>query len=371
MIRKSRVVKYVILTVFFVLGTSGAVTAGQDGHAGSPPKASAAWPAQNFAGPPNPMHPAFKLLDAQGETILHAEKEPDQVRTCGQCHSTAFISEHGLPVHQHSKATCLSCHYEGGKANWGPEALESNGMVKREWIRISKPSISNCGRCHGLTGTPGSPVSIPEDYRAAAYPAGTQALELERYQLTRSSGSIFSAQEVEASFLNLSGKQALSFPWDIHARKLMQCTDCHFAPNNPQRLSSQTGTAAALRGEPRRETVSEYLQKPDHHLVTANCRTCHDPQRGHDFLPYPARHFEVVACESCHIPRQYGPAEQMVDATLLDESGSPLVKYRGVEAGAANLNTAYTQGYEPAAVPLPRRAPESRRLDLRRRQLRR
>src|SRR5208283_4535662 len=72
--------------------------------------------------------------------------------------------------------------------------------------------------------------------------------------------------------------------------------------------------------------------------------------RGHGFLPYPERHLQVVACESCHIPRQFGPAEQMVDATLLDESGSPLVEYRGVEGEAANLNTAYTHGSEPALL---------------------
>ena len=108
-----------------------------------------------------------------------------------------------------------------------------------------------------------------------------------------------------------------------------------------------------MRGEPRRETVSEYLQKPDHHLATANCQTCHDPQRGHDFLPYPARHLEKVACESCHIPRQFGPAEQMVDATLLDESGSPLVEYRGFKGEPVNLNTAYNRGYVPPLLPMP------------------
>jgi thiosulfate reductase cytochrome b subunit/mono/diheme cytochrome c family protein len=99
--------------------------------------------------------------------------------------------------------------------------------------------------------------------------------------------------------------------------------------------------------------VGEYLKNPDHQLATANCQTCHEPQRGHDFLPYQARHLEVVACESCHIPRQFGPAEQMVDATLLDEAGNPLVAYRGVKGAPASLNTAYTPGFVPALVPMP------------------
>ena len=170
--------------------------------------------------------------------------------------------------------------------------------------------------------------------------------------MTRSEGSIFSGQEVSESLMNLAGRQNLHYPWDVHARKVMQCTDCHYAPNNPQRLSSQDNTAALLRGEPRREKLSAYLQKPDHNLITANCQTCHDPLQGHGFLPYPARHFEKVSCQSCHVPKQMGPAEQMVDATLLDASGNPLVMYRGIAGLPANLNIVYNEGSLPTLVPL-------------------
>ena len=324
----SRLVNFLVLAAFLVLGAS------------TPSPASL----------PNPMHPAFQLLDAQGNPMRQGGKEPDQNKTCGQCHATAFIVGHSMPAHQQGKVTCLACHYEGGKVTWSAEAFESNGMVKREWLRIAKPSVSNCGSCHGLTTGQEGPVLIPEDYRAAAYPSGS--LESERYQLSRSAGSIFSPQEVAASYLNLAGKQDLHFPWDVHARKLMQCTDCHYAPNNPQRLGSRANTTALLRWEPRRETVSEYLQKPDHRLATANCQACHEPQRGHGFLPYPARHLEVLSCEACHVPRQLGPAERMVDATLLDESGNPRVEYRGVDGEGANLNTAYTPGSVPALLPV-------------------
>ena len=320
-------VSCLILTLGFVLGAS----------------------ALNAESRPNPIHPAFQVLDAQGKMIRDGSKEPDQNQTCGQCHSTAFIAGHNLPAHQ--QVGCLSCHFEGGKVEWSAAAFEANGMVKRQWLRIFKPAVANCGSCHGLTSGLDGPVSIPEDYRTAAYPPGS--LKPERYQLSRAGGSIFSPQDVKASFLNLADKQQLHFPWDVHARKLVQCSDCHYAPNNPQRLGAQTGTTAILRGEPRRETVGEYLQQPDHHLASANCQTCHDPQRGHNFLPYPARHFAAVACESCHIPRQLGPAEQMVDATLLDKSGSPLVEYRGVGGETANLNTAYTHGSVAPLLPLP------------------
>lgn len=335
MMQISRPVSCLILTLILVLGVATFSSA---------------------ALPPNPLHPSFKLLDAQGNVIRQAGIEPDQQKTCGQCHDTAFIAGHTLAGHQQKDLGCFSCHFECersidcGKVTFTAEAFEPDGMLKRQWLRIAKPSAANCGTCHGLATPPEGPVAIPRDYRTAAYPAGSQTHE--HHLLTRNEGAIFSAQDVSESLINLASRQKLQCPWDVHARKVLQCTDCHYAPNNPQRLSSSTKPAALLRGEPRREKLSEYLQKPDHRLFTANCQTCHDPMKGHDFLPYPARHFEMVACQACHIPRQLGPAEQMVDATLLDESGSPLVTYQGIKGEPANLNTIYNQGSVPPLVPL-------------------
>lgn len=308
------------------------------------------------APPPNPLHPSFQLLDPQGNIIRQAGMEPDQEKTCGQCHDTAFIVGHTIPAHQQRNISCLSCHFECdkaiecGKVTWTDDAFEPNGMLKRQWLRISRPAAANCGTCHGLTTPPDGPVAIPRDYRLAAYPLAGQASA--PHQLTRTEGSIFSAQDVSEALFNLANRQDLHFPWDVHARKVLQCTDCHYAPNDPQRLSNPANSTALLRGEPRREKLSGYLQKPDHRLLTANCQTCHDPMKGHDFLPYPARHFEMVACQSCHAPRQLGPAEQMVDATLLDESGSPLVVYRGFDGQPVNLNTAYNEGSVPQLLPV-------------------
>ena len=306
--------------------------------------------------PPNPLHPSFKLLDAQGNVIQRAGIDPDQQKTCGQCHDTAFITGHTIPAHQQKNISCLSCHFkcersiDCGKVTFTADAFEPDGMLKRQWLKIAKPTAANCGTCHGLATPAEGPVAIPRDYRAAAYPAGSQ--ESAHHLLTRNEGAIFSAEDVSEALLNLADREKLMCPWDVHARKVLQCTDCHYAPNNPQRLSSTTKPAALLRGEPRRENLSEYLQKPDHRLYTASCQSCHDPMKGHEFLPYPARHFEMVACQSCHVPRQLGPAEQMVDATLLDESGSPLVTYQGMKDEPVNLNIIYNEGSVPSLVPL-------------------
>ena len=178
--------------------------------------------------------------------------EPDQQKTCGQCHDTAFIAGHTIPAHQQKNISCLSCHFECeksidcGKVTFTAEAFEPDGMLKRQWLRIAKPTAANCGTCHGLATPPEGPVAIPRDYRTAAYPSGSQASE--HHLLSRTEGSIFSAQDVSESLLNLAGRQNLQFPWDVHARKVLQCTDCHYAPNNPQRLSSPANTHRLTAG---------------------------------------------------------------------------------------------------------------------------
>ena len=121
--RTSRLVHYLILTVVLVLGASPLMAESR----------------------PNPMHPAFQLLDAQGKMIRPGGQEPDQVQTCGQCHSSPFIAGHNLPAHQQQGVSCLSCHFEGGEVNWRSVALDADGMVKRPWLRIYKPSVANCG----------------------------------------------------------------------------------------------------------------------------------------------------------------------------------------------------------------------------------
>ena len=126
--------------------------------------------------PPNPLHPTFQLLDEHGKIIRQAGIEPDQEKTCGQCHDTAFITGHAIPAHQQKNISCLSCHFECdkalecGKVAFTAEAFEPDGMLKRQWLRISKPAAANCGTCHGLTTPPDGPVAIPRNYPIAAYP---------------------------------------------------------------------------------------------------------------------------------------------------------------------------------------------------------
>jgi len=116
--------------------------------------------------PPNPIHPSFQLLDAQGKIIRQAGIEPDQDKTSGQCHDTAFIAGHSIPAHQQKNISCLSCHFECeksldcGKVTFTAEAFEPDGMLKRQWLRISKPAAANCGTCGWVNSSSSRKVTI-------------------------------------------------------------------------------------------------------------------------------------------------------------------------------------------------------------------
>ena len=297
-------------------------------------------------GAPNVMHPAFPLLDANGQPVLGTGAAPSPDKTCGACHDAPFIDAHNSHLKDGRKATCVECHFEGSRLPTDPAAFDEHGLLKREFIRISAPRDQNCAFCHCIVHAGTTPVSIPDDFEAPA-PGRT-------YALTRDTGEILSPQDVSASWLNLKDRDVRSYPWDVHARRLVGCTSCHFAPNSPARAGVKHTVLDFLRSDPRRITVSQFLHRPDHNLVTASCRSCHDPLAVHEFLPYKERHLAALDCRSCHAATLSGPAAQAVDATVVLPGGGPRVEYRGMtRAEGESLNTAFTEGYAPFLLARP------------------
>lgn len=292
---------------------------------------------------PNPIHPTFVPLAADGKPARRAE-DVSADRTCGACHDAAFVTSHSGHGRGDARATCIQCHVDGGRldlAHAGPD-----GRLPREALRIGSPKPASCAACHGLVGDGRAPVTIPADFEAL--PAGGRT-----WSLTQGEGAIVAPQRMADSFLNLEGKADLASAWDVHAAKLVDCVGCHHAPNDPRRTDAKRSRLEYVTNDPRRASTAEFLHRPDHRLAEPDCRACHDALKGHAFLPYRERHVDVIACQTCHVaPR--GPAAEMVDATVVTLAGTPAVRYRNVEAAAGEpLNAATIRPLRPLLVMRP------------------
>ncbi|HSL46367.1 MAG TPA: cytochrome b/b6 domain-containing protein [Anaerolineales bacterium] len=246
----------------------------------------------------------------------------------------------------------LAVQTEGG-FEWNESAFQENGEINEDLVFVKDPTNPNCAACHGEVHTDASPLTL-------------QAGDL-NFPQTATTGQVISGQKISESGVNLSGKNDLDRSWDVHAERQLQCTDCHYASNNPAHADkAQKAEPGHLLYDPRTLEISEYLEKPDHNFARGQsaqynvapelkgtmrrCESCHDANRGHaDWLPYIETHMSVVACETCHIPQMYAPAIQAYDWTVLTSDKQPVKTYRGVE-GDPSAVTSLVTGYKPVLL---------------------
>jgi thiosulfate reductase cytochrome b subunit len=236
---------------------------------------------------------------------------------------------------------------------WNTSAFEDNGELKTDYVKLQDPTNSNCAACHG-------------EVHASEEPLTFTACDLD-YPQTATTGQVISGQKIFNSGINLSGKDELNRSWDIHAERQLQCTDCHYALNNPARAQdAASSNPDHLLYDPRTLDIGEYLQRPDHNFARGQsaqfnvapelkgtmrrCDSCHAADKGHaDWLPYIETHMNAVACETCHIPQMYAPAIQAYDWTVLTGNGEPVKSCRGVD-GEPNQVASLITGYQPVLL---------------------
>lgn len=242
----------------------------------------------------------------------------------------------------------------GGVWTWNTEAFTETGELKSSVIGIQDPTNSNCASCHG------------EVHPSTEEPLTYTACDL-GYPQTATTGQVISSQKISESGVNLTNKKDLDRSWDVHAERQLECTDCHYALNNPSHLNEiQSNNPDHLVYDPRSLEIGEYLQRPDHNFARGEsaqfnaapeykgtmrrCENCHDYKQGHaDWLPYVETHIEAVACETCHIPQMYAPAIQTYDWTVITTDGTAIQSCRGVE-GDPNAVTSLISGYSPVLL---------------------
>jgi len=353
------------------------------------------------------IHPPVVLLDSHGRNVLVSGGPVSPLTTCGECHDVEYISTHsqhggpGLeavasppfsvssrpwapPTPEGTEMNCFLCHtprpanearvaaLEADLGPWAATAtLENSGIVARVndlWVwnssafdaqgraldpllALQGPTSENCAQCHGVAGNDlETPVTL----------GGISSGSLQT--LTR--GEVFSPQKISESGVNLVGKEFLDRSWDVHAERLLECSNCHFSVNNPvYRKESEETQPLGLKFDSRRMPLGAYLQRPNHNFAgetdpmghtssagALGCESCHDPEPTHEWLPYAKRHTDALACEVCHTPMLYSVAVESVDWTSLNDMGEPTVTWRGCEAGCETASTDLVRGIEPAIL---------------------
>ncbi len=237
---------------------------------------------------------------------------------------------------------------------WNVNAFDDNYELKPEFVKIQDPNNDNCAACHGVVHTE---VDIPLVLSGCTWETGT-------------TGQIITPQRISDSGMNISDKEVQTRAWDVHAERGLNCTDCHFALNNPSHTTQPASDSPGnLFYDPRTLEIGEYLEKPDHNFARGQssqyntapelkgsmrrCESCHDAEKDHDnWLPYTSTHLRKVACESCHIPKLYAPAIQTYDWTVLNVNSLPASVCRGIDRSTPLTLTASTKLIPPTVTNL-------------------
>jgi thiosulfate reductase cytochrome b subunit len=242
----------------------------------------------------------------------------------------------------------------GESFRWNPDAFDGEGELQQEFVQIQDPDNENCAACHGL---------VHDDLQE---PLTISGCSPERIR-TVTTGQIISPQRLADTGMNLEDKELLTRPWDIHADRLVKCTDCHYSLNNPVYFQEdEENRPEHLLFDPRRLELGEYLYQPLHQFARGEsaqntvapqlrdtmrrCDSCHSIEQSHNWLPYQDRHAEAVSCETCHIPQMYSNALMQYDWTVLTEDLTGRNTCRGIE-GDPNSMGALVTGFEPVLLP--------------------
>ena len=243
----------------------------------------------------------------------------------------------------------------GGGWLWNDAAFTEDGHLAKDYITLQGPRDENCANCHGL-------VHVDSET-----PLALAGCSPEQWS-TITTGQIVSPQRISDSGLNISSKEDINRSWDVHAERVVGCTDCHYSLNNPiYYQEADDSQPDHLIFDPRRIDHDEYLYRPLHQFAKGQsaqgtvapeldnslrrCESCHSIDKTHNWLPYKDRHMEAVNCESCHIPEMYAPSRAYMDWTVVNIDGSAQTGCRGISEEGETFSSAIISSYTPTLLP--------------------
>jgi thiosulfate reductase cytochrome b subunit len=242
-----------------------------------------------------------------------------------------------------------------GQWQWNEEAFYDDGRLLETFVTLQEPTSENCAQCHGLV------------HVTAQTPLTVNDCSPEQWS-TITTGQIVSPQRISDSGMNISGKEEVVRSWDVHAERVIECTDCHYSLNNPVYFQeSAESRPDHLTFDPRRIDLGDYLYRPLHEFAKGQsaqslvapeldntlrrCESCHSVEKSHDWLPYKERHMGALSCETCHVPEMYAPSRQYEDWTVVAPDGSPQTACRGIEETGETFSSALISTYTPTLLP--------------------
>ncbi len=283
-------------------------TAGSPGPALSPAaRRSRRWPPAASATTPSTSPSTTTMLKPPRGCPRHNRlAAPAGLRTSlpGGCHKPAAGAE----------LNCFVCHLAepdnaarlaelaAGRAAGRPRPrLAGTGLVQRNGTAGSGTprQLLPTARVSSAAAQAGRRRAAPTAACAMASSTTATAPLALSYSLrnwsTETTGQVYSPQRISDSALNLQEKDALTRPWDIHAERMLGCSDCHYAPNNPSYRREPDATKPEhLRYDPRKLTLGQYLKRPGHDFAKGDsaqglaaaasdgsmrrCADCHDAQ---------------------------------------------------------------------------------------------
>ena len=208
---------------------------------------------------------------------------------------------------------------------YNEDQFNSDGTIAATLLTLGAPTNANCASCHGVIHTD------------TEFPLDQSGFDDQQWT-TMTTGQLFSHERINVGALNVEGKADLTRAWDVHAERVVECTDCHYSLNNPvYYVEPEASRPDHLEFDPRRMDFEDYLSRPLHQFANGgqdyqetfpefarairDCATCHDAQSTHNWLAYPERHLQALTCETCHIPEVFAPALESVDWTVIYPNG--------------------------------------------------
>jgi len=313
---------------------------------------------------PDAINPETSILDPQsGEPVAWDWQESGTLEmNCFLCHTPSPNNDARIETIQAGEfewagtATLLGSgivEQLGDQLVFNPAAFQEDGELLEEYVNIQDPANENCGLCHGLVHD-----SIDEPVVMIGCQPGTYR--------TNTTGQIVAPEYISESGMNLSGKEDIQRPWDVHAEREVKCTDCHYSLNNPIYYQETDATRPEhLEFDPRRLDFGEYLLQPEHQFARGQsaqdnlapelrdtmrrCESCHSAETSHSWLPYPEAHFDALSCESCHIPKMYSSAIRQTDWTVVNLDAAGERACRGIEGPSGSISSLVT-GFEPVLI---------------------